>query len=463
MSASLGSSIWDSLPSNLPTFHGKGEKRPFPELGGWVCLTFLPRLLSVVNPGTFGQVLGASAALEERGCGLVCVVGDPPSLVAELLREPRERGGLGPAPFPVVCDGGGQFARSVGMPGNVGVGSLGVALVDPTGVVRYRCEQDLADAAMLGSLIGVLDRWLDLPEREAGGNGAPVAFDPLDASRMLGAGSQVGPYRVEELLGEGALSTAYRATDLRSGGLVTLKILRPDCPVSFDGLLDDVRQAAVLSHNNVQHILEIDDRYELPLVALEYLAGRPISDQMTGAIEPTLVANWMGQAARGLAAAHDLGLVHGDLKPRNLFLTDSGRVAVLDLGFAQPLERRNPDPFQTVVEESEAQEPDVYGNHGYTAPEQTRGVAAKASSDVFAFGAILFELLSGQPAFPGKNYLHVLLRIQGVRPDAMAECVPEIFRPIVRQALNPNPDQRVLTMHEIVALLGAAAEELSGP
>src|SRR5262249_29233972 len=165
----------------------------------------------------------------------------------------------------------------------------------------------------------------------------------LDASRELGPNRVLGPYRVEAELGGGSFGTVFRARDLTLDREVALKVLRPGGPVPAAALLAEARAAAAVSHPNVCVIHAVDSSLGAPMIVMEYVAGRPLAQFLEeGPLATKQAAAPVRQVARGMAAAHAQGVVHGDLKPANVLVTPAGTVKVVDFGMA----RRSASPPQ---------------------------------------------------------------------------------------------------------------------
>ena len=158
------------------------------------------------------------------------------------------------------------------------------------------------------------------------------------------------------------------------------------------------------------------------------------------------------QVALGMAAAHDLGIVHGDLKPANIMLTGDGIAKVTDFGLSRRVEtaRESEDTEVSLA----AKTGEVAGTPSYMSPEQSRGEHVTPASDVFSFGVVLYEMLSGQRMFTGKNVLQLLNQISNVEPDRYAAEVPEPFAQILQASLVRDSRDRVITMKQVAELLG---------
>jgi serine/threonine protein kinase/Tol biopolymer transport system component len=265
----------------------------------------------------------------------------------------------------------------------------------------------------------------------------------------LTSGTKLGPYEILSSIGAGGMGEVYRARDARLNRDVAIKIL----PTSFSADPDrlqrfaqESRAAAALNHPNILSIYDIGDDRGTPYVVSELLEGDTLRDRLRNGPLPSRKAlDYAQQIARGLAAAHEKGIVHRDLKPENLFITDDGRAKILDFGlakFTRPEADLSDDaPTMQVATEAGT----VLGSAGYMSPEQVRGKPADSRSDIFSFGAILYEMLSGKRAFHGDSAADTMSAILKEEPPDLAETnrnVSPALERIVRHCLEKNPAER---------------------
>src|SRR5271166_1777556 len=230
-----------------------------------------------------------------------------------------------------------------------------------------------------------------------GYNGAPMP---------LAAGTKLGPYEIQSPLGAGGMGEVYRARDARLNRDVAIKILPSSFSADADRLqrfAQESRAAAALNHPNILSIYDIGEDHGAPYVVSELLEGETLRDRLRESALPSRKAiDYAQQIASGLAAAHDKGIVHRDLKPENLFITKDGRAKILDFGLAKltPAPTSSPTGSEGLtVTSSPTVAGVVMGTAGYMSPEQVRGESADHRTDIFAFGAVLYEMISGQRAF----------------------------------------------------------------
>ena len=289
----------------------------------------------------------------------------------------------------------------------------------------------------------------------------------------LAAGSRLGPYEILSPLGAGGMGEVYRARDPRLGRDVAIKVL----PASFSQDADRLRRfeqeakaAGLLNHPNITAVHDIGRAGDgAPYVVQELLEGETLRASLAGGRLPQRkTIDYAIQIARGLAAAHDKGIVHRDLKPDNVFVTTDGRVKILDFGLAKLTHTEERGPATSLPTASAGTEPGVVmGTLGYMSPEQVRGKAADARSDLFALGAILYEMLSGKRAFQGDSAADTMSAILREDPPDLsvtnASVSPELER-VVRHCLEKSPDQRFHSAHDVAFALetmsGASAPRL---
>jgi len=263
----------------------------------------------------------------------------------------------------------------------------------------------------------------------------------------LPTGTKLGPYELAESLGAGGMGEVYRARDPRLGRDVAVKII----PASLAGdatrlhrFEQEARAAAALNHPNILAVYDFGKQDRSPYIVSEILEGETLRQRLRGGALPVRKAiDYAHQIARGLAAAHDKGILHRDLKPENIFLTRDGRVKILDFGLAKLIDRRDSGADVTRTIESEVGT--VLGTVGYMSPEQVRGRPADARSDLFSFGVVLYEMFSGQRAFRGETPADTMTAILTQEPPELANTsrnVTPALERIVRHCLEKNPEER---------------------
>jgi hypothetical protein len=273
------------------------------------------------------------------------------------------------------------------------------------------------------------------------------------------AGAQLGPYEVVDLLGAGAMGEVYRARDTRLRRQVALKVLPAsvsDDPGRLQRFQQEARAAGALNHPNIIAIHDIGCEGGSSYVVSELLEGETLRERIAGhALPPRKVLEYATQIARGLAAAHERGIVHRDLKPENVFITRDGSVKILDFGLAK-LDPRGSLAQLDAMEESTATsltEPGtVLGTVGYMSPEQVRGQEADHRSDIFSFGAIFYEMLTGRRAFRGKSAIETMNAILKEEPRQISDVNPDLpagLERVVTHCLEKHPEERFQSARDL--------------
>jgi Tol biopolymer transport system component len=281
----------------------------------------------------------------------------------------------------------------------------------------------------------------------------------------VAAGARFNHYEILAPLGAGGMGEVWRARDTRLNREVAIKIL----PTSFANDADRLRRfkqealaTSALSHPNILTVHDIGDHEGAPFIVAELLEGEELREQLKdGALPVRAAIDYAQQIASGLAAAHAKGIVHRDLKPENLFITADGRVKILDFGLAKLKPPQVGDVDTDAPTQKKITDPGtVMGTVGYMAPEQVRGLEADHRADIFSFGVILYEMLSGRRTFSGDSAIEVMNAILKEDPPELAATnprVPQGLERLIRRCLEKKPERRFDTAHD----LGYALEALS--
>ena len=268
------------------------------------------------------------------------------------------------------------------------------------------------------------------------------------------SGSMLGPYRIDAFLARGGMGDVYRAIDTRLHRQVAIKVLaqsKTADPQRVARFMNEARVTAALEHANIIRVYDVglvDDRAYL---VAELLDGETLRSRVErGPLSIADVARIGIDLAEGLAAAHAAGLVHRDLKPDNIFLTRGGQVKILDFGIAKLAQDETVrDGFSTLTGV-------VLGTAGYLAPEQIRGASVDDRTDLFALGAVLYEMLTGTRAFAREHIvetLHAILHEQPADPASVRVDTPAALVSIVRRLLEKSPDARFQSAAEVTKAL----------
>jgi eukaryotic-like serine/threonine-protein kinase len=271
------------------------------------------------------------------------------------------------------------------------------------------------------------------------------------------------------------MGEVYRAKDPRLGREVAIKVLPPSFSQDADRLRrfeQEAKAAGVLNHPNITAVYDIGSADDAPYVVQELLEGETLRAVLAGGRLPQRKAiDYALQMSHGLAAAHDKGIVHRDLKPENLFVTREGRIKILDFGLAKLMPFGDGSGPQTNLPTVTGTEPGVVlGTLGYMSPEQIKGKAADARSDIFALGAILYEMLSGKRAFHADSAGETMAAILKEDPPDLSvtnQAISPGLERIVRHCLEKNPEQRFHSAHDLAfdieALSGTSGQAAVAP
>jgi Tol biopolymer transport system component len=294
----------------------------------------------------------------------------------------------------------------------------------------------------------------------------------------LPAGSKLGPYEILGQIGAGGMGEVYRAKDPRLGREVAIKVLPPSFSQDADRLRrfeQEARAAGVLNHPNITAVYDIGSADDAPYVVQELLEGETLRAVLaSGKLPQRKSIDYALQIAHGLSAAHDKGIVHRDLKPENLFVTNEGRVKILDFGLAKLTQVGEGSGPQTNLPTAAGTEPGVVmGTLGYMSPEQIKGKPADARSDIFSFGAIFYEMLSGKRAFHADSAGETMAAILKEEPADLSvtnQAISPGLERVVRHCLEKNPEQRFHSAHDLAfdiealsGTTGQTAAAASGP
>ncbi|GAC1617687.1 MAG: hypothetical protein NVS9B13_04680 [Candidatus Acidiferrum sp.] len=280
----------------------------------------------------------------------------------------------------------------------------------------------------------------------------------------LTSGTKLGPYEIVSPLGAGGMGEVYRSRDMRLDRTVAIKILPESLAGDADRLQrfeQEARVLSALSHPNLLAIYDVGTQDDIHYLVSEFLEGHTLRDRTAAAPLPQRkVADYALQIANGLSAAHDKGIVHRDLKPENIFVTDDDRVKILDFGLAKQLFSGPVSTGQTATLTGPLPTAPgtVMGTVGYMSPEQVRGQTVDHRSDIFSFGAILYEMIAGKRAFKGESGVETMNAILKDDPSeidtAQMKVSPGIER-IVRHCLEKSPSNRFQSARDLAFALGA--------
>ncbi len=280
-------------------------------------------------------------------------------------------------------------------------------------------------------------------------------------------GQTLGHYRIESKLGEGGMGVVYKARDIHLDRSVAIKVLPPEAvsnPERKRRFVQEAKAASALNHPNIITIYDINRDGSTEFIAMEYVEGKSL-DAVIGrkGLKLSEALKYATQVADGLAAAHAVGIVHRDIKPSNLMVSEKGLVKVLDFGLAKLSEPAQDDllaPTQTMQPRTE--EGTIVGTVAYMSPEQAEGRKVDARSDVFSFGSVLYEMVTGRRPFQGETKLATLSAILSQEPKPVREMVPDApveLERIITRCLRKDLDRRFHHMMDLKVALEELREE----
>lgn len=296
---------------------------------------------------------------------------------------------------------------------------------------------------------------------------------------QLSPGASLSHYRIVSQLGAGGMGEVYLAQDSKLDRRIALKILPADLAANQDRMrrfTQEAKAAAALNHPNIAHIYEIGEADGTNFIAMEYIEGVTLREKIhQERTELRKLLRFLQHAAEGLAKAHTAGIVHRDLKPDNIMVTRDGHAKILDFGLAKLVEPRltetsddeNHEEAATAILQQHSTPGVILGTVGYMSPEQAQGKTNEIDqrSDIFSFGCILYEAVTGNKAFAGKDVVDSLNRIirepvtpiSDFRPDA-----PDHLQRLVRRCLAKDPEERYQTIKDVAIELRDLRRELEG-
>src|SRR2546429_821845 len=274
-------------------------------------------------------------------------------------------------------------------------------------------------------------------------------------------------YRIVSKIGAGGMGEVYRALDTRLDREVAIKLLPTEVSSDSDRLKrfeQEARATSALNHPNILTVYDIGTHESSPYIVAELLEGQELRDRLdAGTIPLRKAIDYAQQIVSGLSAAHEKGVVHRDLKPENLFITNDERVKILDFGLAKlRANASEPQASEDATRKAITNPGVVMGTVGYMSPEQVRGQMADHRSDIFSFGTILHEMITGRRAFRRETMAETMTAILKEEPEELTATNPNInpaLERIVQRCLEKKPERRFHSAHD----LGFALESLSAP
>jgi eukaryotic-like serine/threonine-protein kinase len=284
-------------------------------------------------------------------------------------------------------------------------------------------------------------------------------------------GRTLDHYQIESKLGEGGMGVVYKARDIQLNRTVAAKVLPPDKiadPARRERFVREARAASALNHPNIVAIYDIRSEEGVDFIVMEFVEGRTLDEAIPAkGMRVGAALKCAVQIADALARAHGAGILHRDIKPSNVMITGEGRVKILDFGLAKLADPVESSPDAPTMTRPLTEEGVVVGTASYMSPEQAEGREVDARSDIFSFGTVLYEMLTGRKPFGGDSWLAILTHILREDPTPPCQLVPEIppeLEKAVLRCLRKDPARRYQTMADLkVALEDLETESASGP
>ena len=275
----------------------------------------------------------------------------------------------------------------------------------------------------------------------------------------LASGDVLSHYRITDTLGAGGMGVVYRAVDIRLKRTVALKVIRHDAAEGDrrQRFIKEARATSAFNHPNIVTIHEVDAAGEVDFIIMEVVPGRSLDKRIpTGGLPIDDVVGLGQQIASALETAHAADIVHRDIKPANVLVTDTGHVKVLDFGIAKQLVLQAPDAT-TLADPDATRRGTVLGSLAYMSPEQAQGLAVDGRSDVFSFGVLLYEMLSGRRPFSGTTEMETVAKILAWEPPSLVaqrSDVPAALAALVASCLEKDRSRRP-SSHDVYEQLAA--------
>jgi Tol biopolymer transport system component len=338
------------------------------------------------------------------------------------------------------------------------------------------CREDAALRRQVESLLNESshDGFLVPP----GDDGVSVFASGASAAALNMTGESIGGYRLEALLGAGGMGEVYRSHDAKLGRDVAIKILPPVFTSHPDRLARFAREARMLgalNHPNICAIYGFEEADGVRFLVLELVEGETLAQKLAARSHPhqegtglplAQVLGFARQVAEALEVAHDKGIIHRDLKPANIKITPDGGVKILDFGLAKIVggDGRSSDLSSAPLEDGVRREGPIIGTAAYMSPEQARGLPVDKRTDIWAFGCVLYEMLTGRVAFSGDTISDSIAKILEREPDwsALPAATPAPIRRLLLRCLRKDSKQRLRDIGEVRTEIDARDEALPG-
>ena len=273
-------------------------------------------------------------------------------------------------------------------------------------------------------------------------------------------GKIITHYQITEKIGEGGMGVVYKARDTRLDRPVAIKVLSAEKVFDPDRkrrFVQEAKAASALNHPNIITIYDIDQTDGRDFIAMEFVSGKTLDELIpTTGIRLSLALKYAVRIADALAKAHSAGIVHRDLKPSNIMVNDDGIVKILDFGLAKLTEQAQGNEFASTATVDpgrmiHTEKGAIVGTVGYMSPEQAEGKTVAPSSDIFSFGSVLYEMVTGRKAFQGDTIFSTILAILNKEPAPLGTDIPSEMEKTVTRCLCKDPAKRYQNGSELRA------------
>ncbi len=407
--------------------------------GHWLILLFYPHDFAFLSPNELRSFHQRFDDFRKADCALLAISVDSLDTHKRWLRTPVEEAGLGLLGFPLAADTSGETCTAYGVfDPRTQAAAPATFVIDPEGIVRHvsyhhpQVGRSVEETVRL--LHGLQSEQLCPADWKLGEQALVPLLD-------LGSGRVLGPYRLGREMGHGSFGRVFEAWDTGTRGRVALKVLLPGTAVEPPLALAEARKVSRIHHPHVCTILEADLIEGVPAIAMEFIPGGSLADLISlGALNATRIRVLSAQSLAALAVSHARHIVHGDLKPANIMLDAAGNAKLVDFGIAQ----QTGDAGKSGGAADAGEE-----GHGgqtvtlaYMAPELLSGAPVSPASDIFAFGLILYEMITGQRAFQAAGFVELLQLLQKPDHTGIADRLQAPYKELVRSCLAQDPAER---------------------
>ena len=329
------------------------------------------------------------------------------------------------------------------------------ALLQPSSAQRSHAHKLCGSDETLWSEVESLLDWHDKSRSFLEEPAVLGMVDNEQRNDQLTAGQRLLHYEIRKLIGIGGMGEVYLAWDTRLHRNVAVKLLRQDLLPQVrtsEHLLREARAAALLEHPNICHIYEVSEADGFSFIVMQYVVGTTLDELLAdGGIDGDMALDLAGQIADGLAEAHSQGIIHRDIKPANIIVSEKGQAKILDFGLAKFIKTgAGADAAGRLLSTG-----GVMGTVPYMSPEQLQGISVDARTDIFSFGTLLFEMLSGSPAFKREQNAETISAILSGEPDWTL--LSPVFRHPVQRCLEKEPTKRYSSADELAEALKQVA------